>query len=139
MTSRWGWRLQIPAGVNKRSLRNHPVQTMGSHVMHFAEIGLTENGIQVCCPVHDAVLTECVASEADEHVEKVQRIMRQASKAALGLEINVDNKIIRYGARYMDKRGARMFEKATTALKHITQVSPFRGIYILYLKKDSFL
>ena len=127
MSSRWGWRLQIPAGVNKRSLKNHPIQTMGAHILHFAEIGLTENDIRVCCPVHDAVLTECQLAEVGRHVDKVQWIMGQASKAALGLEINVDNKIIRYGARYMDKRGAKMFEKATTALKHCTQVSPFLG------------
>ena len=139
MVSRWGWRLRIPAGVNKRSLKNHPIQTLGSHILHFAEIGLTENDIRVCCPVHDAVLTECRLSEVDKHVDQVQRIMRQASKAALGFEINVDSKIIRYDARYMDKRGARMFEKATTALEHCTQVSPFRGESMGYIKKSLFL
>jgi DNA polymerase I len=127
MASRWGWRLQIPAGANKRSLKNHPIQTMGSHILHFAEIGLTESGIRVCCPVHDALLTECRLDQIEDHVSRVQAIMRQASKAALGLEISVDSKVIRHPDRYMDKRGAAMFQKATDALKHITSFTVSGG------------
>ena len=127
MTSRWGWRLQVPPGVNRRSLRNHPIQTMGAHILHFAEIGLTESGIRTCCPIHDAVLTECRINQIDDHVERVQAIMRQASKAALGLEISVDSKVVRYPDRYMDKRGKAMFEKATSALKSIELSSSVRG------------
>ena len=138
MQSRWGWRLQIPGGESrssrrdiKRSLKNHPIQTMGAHILHFAEIGLTESGIRVCCPVHDAVLWESTLEKVDADAVKVERIMRSAAKAALGIEIPVDHKIVRHAldadARYMDKRGRKMFEKATAALKSIEAASSVRG------------
>lgn len=122
-----GLALAGPARCQSRSLKNHPIQTMGTHILHFAEIGLTESGIHTCCPVHDAVLTECRIDQIDGHVKQVQAIMRQASKAALGLEISVDSKVVRHPGRYMDKRGKAMFEKATVALKSIESVSSIKG------------
>jgi DNA polymerase I len=116
MVSRWGWRMRIGPGTTSRSLKNHPIQTMGSHILHFAGIGLVESGIRVCCPVHDAVLTECPISELNEHVRKVQAIMCQAAKTALGMEIRVDSEVVRHPERYMDKRGRPMFDKAVRAL-----------------------
>jgi hypothetical protein len=147
MQSRWGWRLQIPGGEDrvskrdiKRSLKNHPIQTMGSHILHFTEIGLTESGIRVCCPIHDAVLWESTLEQVDADAIKVEQIMRTAAKAALGIEIPVDHKIVRHAldadARYMDKRGRRMFEKATTALKIIETATSVRGDIGQVLKKE---
>jgi hypothetical protein len=116
MVSRWGWRMRIGPDTTPRSLKNHPIQTMGSHILHFAGIGLVESGIRVCCPIHDAVLTECPIAELDEHVRKVQAIMGRASKTALGVEIQVDSEVVRHPERYMDKRGRPMFDKAILAL-----------------------
>jgi DNA polymerase I-like protein with 3'-5' exonuclease and polymerase domains len=138
MQSRWGWRLQIPGGEDrssrrdiKRSLKNHPIQTMGAHILHFAEIGLTESGICVCCPVHDAVLWESPLDRVDADVVKVDQIMRLAAKSALGVEIPADHKIVRHAedadVRYMDKRGRKMFERATAALKDIEVMMQVRG------------
>jgi DNA polymerase I-like protein with 3'-5' exonuclease and polymerase domains len=119
MVSRWGWRLKIPPGVSQRTLRNHPIQTMGAHILHFTGIGLTESGIRVCCPVHDAVVTECSIAEVDAHVSQVQAIMRQAARSALGTEIPVDSEVIHYPDRYIDKRGKPLFDKVIRSLSKI--------------------
>jgi DNA polymerase-1 len=121
LTSRWGWRLHVRPEGNLRSLRNHPIQTVGSHILQFAGIGLTESGITLCCPVHDAVLTECRIGEVEERVVEVQQIMRRAAEVASGVAIPVDSEVVRHPNRYMDKRpGSReMFDKAVAALQTI--------------------
>ena len=57
--SRWGWSMHVRGDTTLRSLQNHPIQTAGAHILQFAIIGMTEIGISVCCPLHDAVVTEC--------------------------------------------------------------------------------
>jgi hypothetical protein len=114
-----GWRMYVGYGTKPRSVQNHPIQNMGAHILQIAIMGLTERGIQVCAPVHDAVLTECSLSEVDRHIAQVEEVMRIASKVALGMEIPVDTKKIVYPNRYMDNRGQKMFNLATEILSDI--------------------
>jgi DNA polymerase-1 len=111
--SRWGWRMYVGRGTKPRSVQNHPIQCMGSHILQFAIMAMTELGIRVCCPIHDAVLTECQIDEIEQHWTEVQRIMRLAAKVALGIEIPVDTVEVRYPDSYMDDRGIDMFNRAT--------------------------
>jgi DNA polymerase I len=72
---------------------------------------VTERGIQLCCPIHDAVLVEAGAGEIDEAVALTRQCMAEASRAVLnGFEVRTDAEIIRYPDRYMDPRGERMWE-----------------------------
>jgi DNA polymerase I len=124
MTSKWGWRMQIPHKANPKSLLNHPIQNSGAHILQFAIIGLIEiAGIRVCCPLHDAVITECDLDKVEEHKAVVGSIMREAALAALGTEIPVDHEVVCFPDRYMDKRpGTReMFDKALEALRLIEE------------------
>ena len=66
--SRFGWHMHVTAETKYTSLLNHPIQTAGADVLRLACIGLTEIGIKVVAPVHDAVLTECRIEEVDEHI-----------------------------------------------------------------------
>jgi hypothetical protein len=92
---------------------------MGFHILQFAVMGLTERGIRVCCPVHDAVLTECRIEEIDEHADQVRRIMETAAETALGLKIPASTEVFTYPHRYMDGRGRDMFARATDILDGI--------------------
>jgi hypothetical protein len=89
---------------------------MGFHILQFAVMGLTEIGIRVCAPVHDAVLTECRIEEIDQHTAEVERTMRLGSEVALGMEIPVGTVPVEYPNRYMDDRGASMFDRVTGIL-----------------------
>jgi DNA polymerase-1 len=106
----YGWRMQLTGDTDWKTMLNWPIQSAGADILRFAVIGMVRNGIRVAAPIHDAVLTVCREDEVDEHVEAVNRIMRKAAWIAIGREIPVDSKVIRYPGRYTDKRGIKMFE-----------------------------
>jgi hypothetical protein len=69
----------------------------------------TERGIEVCAPIHDALLVEGDIHEIDDVVEQTQRAMAEASRVILnGFELRSDSSVVAYPYRYMDGRGERM-------------------------------
>jgi DNA polymerase-1 len=52
----FGWTIHIGAESNPRSLRNFPMQGNGAEMLRLACCLATERSIEVCAPVHDAVL-----------------------------------------------------------------------------------
>ncbi len=101
-----------PKGPNGRSLRNFPMQAHGAEMLRIACILMHEAGIQICAPVHDALLIEAPLDQLDMVVAQAQDLMRQASKIVLkGFELTSDVKIVRYPDRYMDKRGTDMWNR----------------------------
>jgi len=106
----FGWEIRVKGQVNARSLRNFPMQGNGAEMLRIACMFLTEAGIRVCAPVHDAVLIELPLAGLDEGIVKAQGLVRQASRAVLGdFELGSDAKIICYPDRYMDERGEVMW------------------------------
>ena len=112
MRTIFGWRLQTETGSNLRSLANFPMQANGAEMMRLACCMLTEAGVSVCCPVHDAVMVEAPTESIDEIVAQTQRSMRDAGRIVLdGFELESDAKIVRWPERYMDERGVEMWGK----------------------------
>ena len=113
----FGWQIQTQSEINDRSLRNFPMQATGAEMLRIACCLLTEAGIRVCAPVHDAVLIEAPLDELDTVIKKTQSLMAEASKVVLGgFELGSDAKEIRYPDRYMDKRGVVMWDTVMTIL-----------------------
>src|SRR5262245_24874977 len=52
----FGWTVHVGENSNPRSLRNFPMQANGAEMLRLACCLATERGIEVCAPVHDAVL-----------------------------------------------------------------------------------
>src|SRR5262245_58693970 len=52
----FGWPVRISERSNHRSLRNFPMQANGAEMLRIACCLATERGIEVCAPIHDAVL-----------------------------------------------------------------------------------
>jgi DNA polymerase family A len=52
----FGWHVHIGEKSNPRSLRNFPMQANGAEMLRIACCLATERGVEVCAPVHDAVL-----------------------------------------------------------------------------------
>ncbi|MGD9922445.1 MAG: DNA polymerase [Pseudorhodoplanes sp.] len=52
----FGWTVHTGANVNPRSLKNFPMQANGAEMLRLACCTATERGVEVCAPVHDAVL-----------------------------------------------------------------------------------
>ena len=106
----FGWQIHTRDEVNDRSLRNFPMQANGAEMLRIACILLTEAGIRVCAPVHDALLIEAPLEELDEAIATTKLLMKEASRIVLdGFELGSDVKAFRYPERYMDKRGVVMW------------------------------
>jgi DNA polymerase I-like protein with 3'-5' exonuclease and polymerase domains len=108
----FGWQIRAGSDANPRSLRNFPMQANGAEMLRLACCLLTEQGIRVCAPVHDALLIEAPLEVLDATVAATQELMAQASEVVLGgFRLRSDAKVVRYAGRYMDERGAEMWAK----------------------------
>jgi DNA polymerase I len=113
----FGWRVQVPPEANTRSLGNFPMQANGAEMLRLACCLATEQGIEVCAPVHDAVLICAPLDRLDADVARMQEAMREASRVVLnGFELGTDAGIVRYPDRYADPRGAVMWERVTNLI-----------------------
>ena len=115
-----GWRVHVGSDPNIRSLANWPVQTNGSEILRVAVIFLTESGIKVCAPIHDAVLIESPIDCIQADVERAQELMQEAGAVVLGgFPLRTDVEIVRYPDRYSDERGRKMWQKVLKILNDI--------------------
>jgi DNA polymerase I len=114
----FGWYVHVGENPNPRSLRNFPMQANAAEMMRLAACLATERGIEVCAPVHDAFLI-CAPLDRIEHdVATMRAAMAEASRIVLGgFELRTDVKVIRYPNRYMDPRGAVMWERVMKLLR----------------------
>lgn len=116
----FGWEVHVEGKANPRSLMNFPMQANGAEMLRLACCLMTERGIEVCAPVHDAVLIEADTDAIDDVVQAAQVAMREASEVVLdGFGLRTDATVIRHPDRYSDKRGAPMWEKVTDMLGQI--------------------
>jgi DNA polymerase I-like protein with 3'-5' exonuclease and polymerase domains len=109
----FGWQIQVAGPINARSLANFPMQANGAEMLRIACILMTEAGIKVCAPVHDAVLIEAPLDELDDRVGQAQELMCEASRQVLGdFELTTDADTYRYPERYRDEeRGGAFWDK----------------------------
>jgi DNA polymerase-1 len=106
----FGWSIHIGAKVNERSLRNFPMQANGAEMLRLACCLLVEAGIEICAPVHDAVIIVAPTEEIAATVTASKLLMEQASAAVLdGFLLRADEKIVSHPERYMDDRGIKMW------------------------------
>jgi DNA polymerase I-like protein with 3'-5' exonuclease and polymerase domains len=116
----FGWRLRNNGDGHERTGRNYPMQSTGAEIMRLAACSMTEAGVQVCCPIHDAFLIEAADADIVDVVQAVQAHMVAASRVVLaGFELRSDAKVIRYPDRYADPRGVRTWELVLKLLNDI--------------------
>jgi DNA polymerase I len=120
----FGWKIRIAGNggnTNPRSLRNWPVQSNGSEMMRLAACLLTEAGIRVCCPIHDAFLIEAPTNEIEDAIAITQQLMAEASRVVLaGFELRSEAKIFHFPDRYTDPRGVDMWGKICGVLSEFS-------------------
>jgi DNA polymerase I len=140
IATRYGWRQHINVGheanysskrvrgrtvnrygPNARSLMNFPMQAGGAEAMRLAAIAATEAGIEVCAPVHDAFLITAPIEKINEDTARMGLIMSAAGQAVAGLPIATDVKQVLHPDRYMDERGAKMWETVQALLAALKQ------------------
>jgi DNA polymerase-1 len=118
-TTRAGWRIKKTRKLThheERSLRNFPVQSTASSVLHVCSPMVTEAGIQVAMLVHDALLIVAPVEEIEDQIKKVQGLMAAASRLVLGgFELRTDAKP--FVDRFMDERGESTWNLVMRLLK----------------------
>jgi hypothetical protein len=112
LTTAFGWHMRVGESVNPRALRNFPMQANGAEMLRIACALATERGLEVCAPVHDAVLIASPLERLEADIAAMRAAMAEASRAVLrGFELGTDIKEVRYPDRYMDKRGKIMWDR----------------------------
>lgn len=107
----FGWRMQVTREVGERTLRNYPMQANGAEMLRLACCLLTEQGINVCAPVHDALLVEAPVEEIRAVAATTQQAMAEASALVLGgFSLRTESNIIAYPDRFQDRRGQKMWD-----------------------------
>jgi DNA polymerase I-like protein with 3'-5' exonuclease and polymerase domains len=113
----FGWRVHIGEKPNPRSLRNFPMQANGAEMMRLAACLATERGVEVCAPVHDAFLICAPFDQLDAAIATMRAAMAEVSRVVLGgFELGTDVSVTRWPSRYMDPRGAVMWERVSRLL-----------------------
>jgi len=110
LQSTFGWRVQVDRDPNPRSLRNFAAQANGAEMLRLAIILAHRAGLEICAPVHDALLIEARIENIEAAVATCQRAMQQASELVLpGFPLRTEAKIVRAPGRYSDERGAKLW------------------------------
>ncbi len=114
----FGWTLHVGPRTNDRSLRNYPMQGNGAEMLRLACCLVTERGIPLCAPVHDAILIEAPLAQLEEAVAAAQAAMAEASATVLGdLRLRSNATSIQYPDRFEDERGKRMWAAVWAIIK----------------------
>ena len=101
------------------------MQANGAEMLRLACIMGTEEGIEICAPVHDALLICAPLEDLDARIARMREIMAEASSIILnGFVLNTDVDVVRYPDRYMDPRGEVMWAKVTELLDSIDEIHP---------------
>jgi DNA polymerase I len=125
----FGWSLHLAPGANPRSLRNFPMQCGGAEMLRLACCLATERGVEVCAPIHDAVLICSPLDRLDHDVTATQTAMAEASHVVLaGFELRSEAKIVCWPGRYSDARGRRMWQE-TVRLVEKAEASQWEATY----------
>lgn len=125
LTTVFGWRGRVHEDARSTSLRNFPMQGNGAEMLRLACILAHDAGVEICMPVHDALLVEADLADLDEVVAKTVEAMEIASEVVLGgfrLRAAADDKyIFRYPERYCDPRGVRMWKVVWDSIGEVTR------------------
>jgi hypothetical protein len=113
----FGWTVHVGENANPRSLRNFPMQGNGAEMLRLACCLATERGIEVCAPIHDAVLICAPLDRLKDDVARMRAAMAEASRIVLaGFELGTDATLIRHPNRYSDPRGTVMWDRVMSLI-----------------------
>jgi DNA polymerase I-like protein with 3'-5' exonuclease and polymerase domains len=123
LTTMSGWRRVVgrdpkhPVGTpNPRALANWPVQSTGGDLLRAAAIRASAAGIELCGTIHDSLVCQAPADQADEVAELLQRIMAEVCQDLLGMPAVTDMTITRFPDRYRDGEKADLWEQEAAKL-----------------------
>lgn len=116
----YGWQLQLKPDLNPRSVRNFPMQATSAEMLRVACILIHERGVQLCAPVHDAILIEAPEDKIGDHARIAQDCMNRASEIVLnGFRITGDIRTLRYPERFLDDESRPFWDHVMTLIAQV--------------------
>ncbi len=114
----YGWEMKVLQGSTKEDLTlgNYLMQATGADILRIACHLLTEAGIRIVAPVHDALMIQVSLDTADADIKKAEGIMQEASRIVLGQPLRTEAMVIKYPHRYTDEKGEKIFNKVLEIL-----------------------
>jgi hypothetical protein len=105
-----GWVMQTPSAIRPTIVRNYPMQSSGSEILHVLCVLAERRGIEIVAPVHDAFLAEGPAAELEDLSRALDQLMGDAAAVVLrGYRLPTDCQLVRPGEHFCDERGAAMW------------------------------
>ncbi len=124
MQTLYGWRLHLMPDVNPRSIRNFPMQSVSAEMLRVACILIHEQGIQLCAPVHDALLIEAPDGEITKAAVIAKDCMTKASEIVLdGFSLDSDVRILTYPERFLDEDSQPFWDQVMTLMTRAKEKS----------------
>lgn len=111
MQTVFGWKRHVTSNDKTTSIMNFPMQANGAEMMRVAAIAATEEGIEVCAPIHDAFLICAPLDRLDGDVARMQEIMTSAGQLVAGIPIKTEAKVISFPDRYVEEKGVDMWNR----------------------------
>jgi DNA polymerase I-like protein with 3'-5' exonuclease and polymerase domains len=108
-----GWKWRVCGDDSTNSISNWMMQAHGADMLRVACCLAVEQGIEVCTPVHDALLVLAPVDAIEDVRNATVACMEEASSVILGgpkLKVGVDAPVI-YPNRFSDKRGEEMWNR----------------------------
>jgi hypothetical protein len=113
----FGWTLRVTPDTRPTTLRNFPMQANAAEMLRLACCLATERGVEVCAPVHDALLIEADAAGIDQAVRTARAAMGEAARVVLGgIDIATEATVVTWPDRYSDPRGRVMWDRVAALL-----------------------
>lgn len=106
-------------GYRPNSSRNFKMQA-NAEMMRLACILTVRRGVELCAPIHDALLIHAPLDRLEHDIAVTQAAMAEASRIVLdGFELRTDVKVFCYPQRYMDKRGKGVWDEIMGLLPRV--------------------
>ena len=104
-------------GTKPLTLMNWRMQATGADIIRLACAALTAAGVEVICPVHDAILFMADLSCREDVGNLVASAMERAAATVLGARIPVDRQWVMPGDHWRPKKGDKMWAVVAKALE----------------------
>lgn len=116
LETKLGWTLHRGPRVKPNTVLNFTAQSTGAEMLRLAIMQMTDRGVEVCCPVHDAVLIQAPIAQIDTAVAEARAAMDQASALLLnGYVLRTSAEVFR--DRFEDEDGRPGWEKIMAIAK----------------------